>query len=147
MKQIMKSYKNQSGFTLLESILTLFILTIGILGVAGLQMQGMRSANLAMQRMAVTVKTGDLLDRMRANAANIVDYAAAAGANNGCNSGTNCTAAEMAAHDLLMWRTDLTNSLPGAPILTVNVVDPVVTITVTWTDRGDDYTYTVTTQI
>ena len=142
-----KSFKNQSGFTLLEAMLTLFIMTIGILGVAGMQMQGMRSADLAMQRMNVTVKTQDLLDRMRVNSANLAGYTAGAGADNGCNTGTNCTAAAMAAHDLQMWRTDLMSELPGVPVLTVNFVDPLVTVTVSWTDRGDNHTYTVNTQI
>ena len=147
MQQPIQSIKKQSGFTLIESILTLFILTIGILGVAGLQMQGMRSANLAIQRMAVTVKTQDLFDRMRANSANIADYATSGATNNGCNTGTSCSAAQMVSHDLFMWRNDLTSALPGVPTLNINIVASVVTVAVQWTDRGDNYSYTVTTQI
>ena len=32
--------ESQQGFTLLESLLALFVLTIGLLGVAGMHMQG-----------------------------------------------------------------------------------------------------------
>ena len=147
MNHVIKNYKHQSGFTLLEAMLTLFIMTIGVLGVAGLQMQAMRSADLTMQRMTVTVKTQDLLDRMRANTASLASYTAAAGADGGCNTGTNCTAAAMAANDLLMWRADLISQLPGTPVLTVTVVDPVVSVTVSWTDRGENHSYIVKTQI
>ena len=162
MNQINKSYKKQSGFTLLESVLTLFILTIGILGVAGLQMEGMRSASLAMQRTIVTLKTQDLLDRMRANTINAAAYASTTAAPRQCNSGTDCTGADMVAHDLYMWGSDLDTALPGTVTRTVQaasinagyidpatgfVVNHLVTITVTWSDRGTAYTYEVATQI
>jgi len=162
MKQMLNSYKQQSGFTLIESMLTLFILTIGILGIAGLQMQGMRSANLAVQKMAVTVKTQDLIDRMRGNAETPADvelYATVVAANNSCNSGTICSKSQMAAHDKQMWESDLNGALPGTPtktITTENVLDPDdntvivskrITIVVNWTDRGDGHTYTVRTQL
>lgn len=141
-------------------------MTIGLLGVAGLQMEGMRSANLSMQRTVVTIKTQDLLDRMRANAINVGAYATTTAAARQCNSGTNCSGADMVAHDLYMWGTDLDSALPGTVTKTITattvndaggnpytdpetgaVINYLVTVTVTWSDRGANYNYTVTTQI
>ena len=63
----MKHKKQHQGFTLIEAMLALFILTIGILGVAGMQMEGMRSSNMALQRTIVAMKTQEMIERMRAN--------------------------------------------------------------------------------
>ncbi len=158
MKQGKQLTKQQRGFTLIESLLTLFVLTIGILGVAGMHMQGMRSSHVAMQRMAVTVKAQELMERIRANEANVASYNFDSGSSGvsdqGCNSGTICTGVAMATHDLFMWNADLNNLLPGAPVATVvpvaaNAVGSIfnVTITVTWADRGDNHSYSVTSQV
>ena len=159
--------KKQKGFTLIESLLTLFILTIGILGAAGLQMQGLRAGSVAMQRMIAVMKTKEIIERMRANN-NIEQRIATAGAgislnaynggglgsNEGCNTGTVCTSALMAATDLFMWQTDLANTLPGFASADVVVNAPPgnsapvpVTVTINWVDRGDNYTYSVSVDI
>ena len=68
MGKIMKpTMKFEQGFTLIESLMALFVLTIGILGVAGLQMQGMRFSNMALQLTIVVMKTQEIIERMRAN--------------------------------------------------------------------------------
>ena len=143
--------KSQQGFTLLESLLALFILTIGLLGVAGMHMQGMNSSNISIQRMTATIKVQDILERIRANSTAtgvaIDAYQATLPADGGCNRGTDCTAAEMVAHDLFMWTTDLNAALPGTPVTTIEVVPPLVTVKVEWVDRGEGHSYTAATRI
>lgn len=159
----------QAGFTLLEALLTLFVLTIGVLGVAGLQMQSIRSGGLALQRTAVVIKTQELIERMRANRYKMSPnstlttqeintraiqlyalYNGQTGTNNGCNTGTVCTTEMLVQNDVAMWRAELASALPGAPVTDIAVTAPllggasVVVINVTWTDRGDEYNYSVT---
>lgn len=159
MKIMYSQQQYQSGFSLLESMLTLFVLTIGILGVAGLQLRGMDSGRLASQRMMVVVKTQEIVERMRANVGygsdifakadamprnNLLAYNGAVGVDNNCNDGTTvCTPAEMAADDINEWRTDLAAVLPTLIATAINVTAGAnqntpytVTITVTWADKN-----------
>jgi type IV pilus assembly protein PilV len=141
--------KNQHGFTMLEALLTLFVLTIGVLGVAGLQMRAMSAGGTAMQRTMVLMKSQELLERMRANTSVLASYnGAGAGVNGNCNDGvTVCTAATQASHDLFMWRQDLLAMLPSVTGTPIVVAGTTVTITVNWTDKTDAWSYAVTVNI
>lgn len=57
----------QQGFTLMEVLVTVIIMAIGLLGVAGLQLAGMRSNHSAFLRTQATIAAYDLIDRMRAD--------------------------------------------------------------------------------
>jgi type IV pilus assembly protein PilV len=59
----------QYGFTLLEVLVTVIIMTIGMLGVAGLQLASMRSNHSAYLRTQATIAAYSLIDRMRADPA------------------------------------------------------------------------------
>jgi type IV pilus assembly protein PilV len=157
---------NQQGFTLIEALLALFVLTIGVLGAAGLQMQSLQSGSVAMQRMIVVMKTQEIIERMRSNN-NIVDrretdgtassltaYHANTGTNHNCHAGAVCSALQMADNDIYLWRADLASSLPGFIDAVIDVspapglYSPVpVTITLSWVDRGTNFSYTVNVDI
>jgi len=151
---------SQSGFTLLEAMLTLFILTIGILGVAGLQVRSMDSGRIASQRMMVVIKGQEIIERMRANVGygdsdyykgnsttprnNLLFYAGAVGNNQNCNDGTTvCAPNEQAAHDIYMWAADLAVAVPTVTATNIAVTAAAdqdlpytVTITINWTDKN-----------
>jgi len=55
------------GFTMVEVLVTIIILSIGLLGVAALQVTGMRSVNSASHRTHATILVDDIAERMRAN--------------------------------------------------------------------------------
>jgi len=57
----------QHGFTLLELLIALLVLSIGLLGLAALQTVGLRSNQMASMRTVATQMTYDMTDRMRAN--------------------------------------------------------------------------------
>ena len=59
----------QSGFTLLEILVALIILSIGLLGLAGLQATGLRSNHSGYLRSQATIFAYEMADRMRANRA------------------------------------------------------------------------------
>lgn len=67
--------RSQRGFTLIEILVTVFILAIGLLGLAGLTLEGMRNNQGAYLRTQASILAYDMSDRMRANKERASDYA------------------------------------------------------------------------
>ena len=61
------------GTSLIEVLVTLVILSIGLLGLAALQLNGLRSNTSAALRTASTLIAGDIIERMRANPTAVTD--------------------------------------------------------------------------
>ncbi len=59
--------KSQCGFSLLEVLVAVVILSIGLLGMAGIQLKGLSSNNSANLRTQATLLANDLAERMHAN--------------------------------------------------------------------------------
>ncbi len=59
--------KLSPGFTLIEVLVTLVILTFGLLGIAGLMAKGQRIAFEAYQRQQATALAADMAERIRGN--------------------------------------------------------------------------------
>lgn len=130
--------QRESGFSLLEVLIALMILSIGLLGIAALQLNGLRTAHDASLRYLAVLSAYDIIDRMRANsvgvAAGAYNSISGVGSNPGCIS-TNCTPAQMAATDAYQWNTNNAQSLPsGAGTVTGAGTGSVFVITVTWTE-------------
>jgi type IV pilus assembly protein PilV len=130
--------------TLIEVLVTLVLISVGLLGVAALQLTSLRSNQEAYVRSQASVLAGDILDRMRANQAGVHngDYAANGGPAIPHGTGTAGTAA---AQDLTTWNAAIDAALPGNPsgsiLLTGCPPAPpiprcVVTITIGWGERA-----------
>jgi len=65
----------QSGFTLLEVLVAILVLSIGLLGLAGLMASSIRNNHSAYQRTQATWLAYDMIDRMRVNRANAITSA------------------------------------------------------------------------
>lgn len=120
-----------SGFTLLEVLVAILVLSIGLLGLAGLMASSLKNSHSAYQRSQATWLAYDALDRMRANRAVALagGYNLALGASPG-GSG-------LAAADLSEWDTALTNTLPAGDGSITLAAGGVVKIIVQWNDtRG-----------
>jgi type IV pilus assembly protein PilV len=80
----------QRGASLLEVLITLVILAIGLLGLAGLQSRLQASEMEAYQRAQALVLLEDMASRIAANRANAASYVTDTplGFNNGCSYGT-----------------------------------------------------------
>ena len=107
--------KSQSGFTLIEVLVSALILAIGLVGVAGLQAMSLKNNQSAYMRSQATALAYDLADRMRSNvaAANAGSYApASATVRANCTSTTGCSAQHQAENDLSEWNTALAGNLP-----------------------------------
>ncbi len=113
--------RGQSGVSLIEVLIALAVLSIGLLGVAGLQSAAKQSNYDAVQRTSASQLAYDYLERVRANSAALADYLPAAplgGATQGAEPAPNClslattcTPAELAAHDLWEWERQLDGAL------------------------------------
>lgn len=127
------------GFSLLEVLVTILVLSLGLLGMAALVTTGMRSNNVAQFRSIATQQTLDIADRMRANLAGVRagDYDALATgipASNDCIA-AECTAAQMAVFDHAQWNTANANFLPGGQGTVAGNLVNGFTITLMWTEK------------
>ena len=134
----------QRGFSLLEILVTVIILSIGLLGLAGLQAAALRYSSTAYQRSQATALAYEIVDEMRANA-----KAARCGAYTGgtSKSGEDCT--NTAVPDLNArvgfakayvknWETALANTLPaGKGVISYN--GNLIRVAISWDDsRGEE---------
>ena len=142
--------RRQRGFSLVEVLIALVIMSVGMLGIAGLYVQSMQAGRTSMFRHHAVTIAGDVADRIRANPTAAIAYAAATGVNNGCIAGTvACTPAQMAAHDILLWKVQASTTLPGGDVAivfaaAVGAVPPTYQITVNWNEPGATPSYTIT---
>lgn len=63
----MSTRRAQSAFTLVEVLVAIIVLAVGLLGLAGLQLAGMRNNHSSALRSTATIAVADLVDRMRVN--------------------------------------------------------------------------------
>jgi len=129
--------RRPSGFTMIEILVTLVILSIGLLGLAGLQIGGLRANMGSEQQSKATLMADDIIERMRANPLGVEanGYAAIDSANLDCgrlpspfcsnyNDGSehaaeNCTPTEMATFDAWVWACGMpvsSQTLPGGVV-------------------------------
>jgi type IV pilus assembly protein PilV len=107
---ITKTFK---GFSLVEVLIALIIMSVGMLGIAGLYVQSMQAGRTSMLRHHAVTLAGDVADRIRANPAAGDAYSATVGTDNSCVAqNTNCDTAQMAAHDIFLWQAQAAESLP-----------------------------------
>ena len=131
------SRRAQSGMTLVEVLVTAVIISVGLLGVAALQLTSLKSNQESYVRSQAAMLAADLLDRMRANQAGVRanHYEVAA-------NGTG-TAGTVAANDLIAWQATINRLLPGDDTDAAGSVDingNIVTITITWRERAEQAT-------
>lgn len=123
------------GFTLIEVLIAVVVMSFGLLGLAALQMTSLKNNHSAHHRAQATLFAEDIADRMRANRSG-----ALAGEYNLAPGETPPSGSSVAASDLTSWRAALAARLPsGSGSLTLDGGTNIVTITVTWDDgRGTD---------
>jgi len=133
------SPRKQSGFSLVEVLIALVIMSVGMLGIAGLYVQTMQAGRTSMLRHHAVTLAGDVADRIRANPRAGVAYEGP-GLDGSCVSGVvNCDEVAMAGHDILSWKQQAVDSLPAGDV-EVTFDDsgspPDYIINVTWAEPG-----------
>jgi type IV pilus assembly protein PilV len=113
--------KTQHGVTLIEVLVTLVIISIGILGTASLQVVSKRANFAAVQRTSAAHLANDYLERMRGNRSALENYLVAdslGGESLGATPAKDCTAdgvscanSELASYDQWQWEQQLDGAM------------------------------------
>lgn len=140
--------RRQQGFTLVEVLIAMIVMSVGLLGIAGLYLHSIQAGRTSVFFHQAVVLTGDIADRIRANPSAGVNYQAV-GQPHGCiNGGVDCTPTEMAQNDINIWDAQAFDTLPGGAVGIVYTDNGGVTpdtyeITVSWTEAGQTPEYSV----
>lgn len=140
----------ERGFSLIEVLIALIIMSVGMLGIASLYVQSMQAGRTSLFRHNAVTLAGDVADRMRANPTGANAYTGAGADNNCIDMGINCSNVQMAAQDILGWSQQAVDTLPnGAVAITFDntVIPPVYTIAINWDEPGQPQNYTIITPI
>tara|TARA_R110002110_G_scaffold415765_2_gene655153 strand:- start:508 stop:1056 length:549 start_codon:yes stop_codon:yes gene_type:complete len=150
-----------NGFSLVETLVALLLITVGSVGLAGLQVSARQLGLEALQRTEAAALAADILERMRINPDALAAYAT-----NGLGNasgrvldhpGTDCTAlpctpTQWAIWDQWDWERALNGTVRGAslgglvrPTACVGVVGRAVTVEIAWEGRhGKPLTESIT---
>lgn len=122
---------DEQGATLIEALVSILVLSLGLLGMAGLQLNALSFQKSSWATHRIAELTGDISERIRANptGANNGNYVytatystakAATMTSNLCRtSGTDCTTAQIANDDIAAWLVKAQAALPsGAATIT-----------------------------
>jgi len=136
-KQQFFDLRLSDGFTLIEVLISMLILSIGLLGLAGLQANGMRNNHSAYLRSQANIFAYDILDSMRANRGATTEAATAlGGAYNVTINAMAPTGSTTAELDLARWLNTIAAQLPdGKGSITQIPATPRFTIVIQWNDR------------
>ena len=141
MTTTMKLFRRANGFTLIEVLIALVIMSVGMLGIAGLYVHSLQAGRTSVFRHNAVTLAGDVADRIRANPRAAVSYETADPMiPSVCyTTGVDCTRDEMAFNDIYLWNLQARDTIPnGAVTIDFNngVAPPTYQITVSWTEPG-----------
>lgn len=122
--------QKQKGFSLLEILITLLIMSFGLLGISGIIVNSLKNNQSSYARSQASFLANDIIERMRSNRTmaekSTRPYNLAIGA---APSGTG-----VAMDDLTQWRTNLAAALVSGTGSIAMDVNKKVTVIVQWDD-------------
>lgn len=152
--------RRNCGFTLIEVLVGLVVLSIGMLGIAALLLSSVQGSRVALERTQAVNLASDIAERIRANRAAGDLYDTTVGTpvpslQPACeDAASTCDEAAMASNDLKRWQDAIAATLPvdATGTIAVNPVTAVLnryTITLSWPQVGEanPATYTLTVDI
>lgn len=136
----MKEPIKNSGFTLVETLVAMVVISVGMLGIAAMYVEGLRAGKTSIYRTEAINLVSDMADRIRANPTAVAAYGGV-GANNNCVNVNDCTPAQLAADDIFRWQQDVGARVPGgvsAIAVVAGVPVNTYTITLRWAEAGSN---------
>lgn len=137
------------GFTLIEILVTMFILAIGLLGLAGLTTEGMKNNQGAYLRTQASILAYDMVDRIRANKNQAAGYQGFSTVNASTtlpscvSDAAGCTAVDRVTADLAEWTRHVQGAGAGVAMLPggqgrifFDGTSSIYTITIIWQETG-----------
>lgn len=101
-----RASSQSAGFAMLEVLITVLIISVGLLGIARLQTAGIRFNHVSYLKSQAALQAYDMADRLRENqqgvSAGAYDNLSGTTSNPGCIA-TACTAGELAQYDHYDW--------------------------------------------
>lgn len=109
------------GFTLVEVLVTVVVISVGLLGIVALQVISLRNNHESYLRTQATALADDIIDRIRSNRDNAPSYTVAL--TGSLSGGT------QAAKDVTEWKSQLKTLLPKTGTTTVADANGAITVT------------------
>ena len=132
------SGQNANGVTLIEVMVSLIILTVGLLGMATLHGLGTKTGNQSYFRTQAVHQVYDILDRMRANRSGTTSgyYARPASSSNSVGNCalSPCSISDIANFDLGEWNKANQSMLPSGSG-TVTIEGSSISVEISWTEN------------
>lgn len=126
--------KAQCGFSLVEVLVSVFILAVGLLGLLALQSASLGYDVDGQSRSLAVGQVNDFADRMRANPVGVqngnYNGLAVTGSTAGCSS--TCTPAQIAQNDYNIWNTANANLFTSGSGTVTQISNNIYSITVYW---------------
>ena len=133
----MNILKSQKGVSLIESMIALLVISIGLLGIAGLQISAVSLNSSAYWHSQAVLFAHDMADRIRANQVVTGDYVGintSNGYNQDCKSQA-CSTEEMRLADATDWAKQVATLPSGLGIIRAPEANQ-LDIVVMWDDEG-----------
>lgn len=155
----------QNGATLIEVLVTMFLVAVGLLGTVGLQIAATRYQQTSFMRSQALTEAQGITEKIRANQFALTAASPAAPANQylatttyassgvlpddpecGLTGQTACTSQQAAQRDIREWRQSLLQKLPGGrgsilPVGSGGAIDPLTRqIVVMWREKQQNTT-------
>jgi len=135
----------QRGFSLFEVLITVIVISIGLLGLAGLQFAGLRAVNSAQDHTQATLLAQDIAERIHANPGSSYDgillNSSSVVPAQSCDQSTDCTTGAMLNYDKYSWQEMVDHSLLANLQIAINHTgsspSDYYTVTLTW-GNGDN---------
>jgi len=150
-----KSTQKIQGFTLVEVLVSLVVMTVGMLGIAVLFVEGLQMNRTSIYRTTAVGLAVDMAERIRTNFAAEAAYAGIGpGADNACvNGAATCTPDALAGDDWFRWLQDVNAGLPAGSSADIQVTPGLpmtrYDITLQWPEAGqpEPVSFTLTVQL
>jgi type IV pilus assembly protein PilV len=129
-----------SGFTLVEVMVSVFVLALGVIGAAGMQLSALRTTQQSGLQTNAVQLASEIAETMRANSSQMrltgddnpfigIDYQAGAGdppaPDASCFSrSSDCDAAQLASFEIHEWESRIRASLPSGRAVVCRDADP-----------------------
>jgi type IV pilus assembly protein PilV len=143
------------GFSLIEVLIALVILSVGLLGIAAMVSVSLKSKDSSYYHTQALALSAEIIDRMRANldtattngydALSWGSYPSGAPGGDNCSShADNCTINQIAAVDVEQWQKEIADTLPpfsasvpAAGMIATTVVGSMtqVNVSIRWNDQ------------
>jgi type IV pilus assembly protein PilV len=145
--------RTSRGFTLVEVLVTVVVISVGLLGVIALQVVSLRNNHDSYIRTQATALADDIIDRIRSNRDNAASYTVALAGS--------LTGSSQAVDDVTEWKNQLKTLLPKSGTSTPTDADGAITVTtlatgrylvevkIQWGERGttNPMTFVTTTEV